>query len=276
MARVAVRWMALGAALLAVGSVAHADETADGLPKLTYRTAYVVGRNTLYLGLLAFEYGFTDRLEIGSDPPSWAARTVIPVLIPNLHVMETILDQGPVTFSVRLAGYWAQLQTHDGSSGSLVATPLSLFGSLRLWDRIWLHGEGTFVYVRALGSGDYTELHFGGGIAGITVQAGAMLECRLTRIFSLTATVRYQVYTGDLAFEGSGSIDPYTTAQVNGRAMEVVSHPWQAIGGVALLWKHIHLVLGAGYGYYFLPGPDIAYPKRTIVPDGNFAVVIPL
>ena len=93
-----------------------------------------------------------------------------------------------------------------------------------------------------------------------------MLEWRLTRIFSLTATGRYQVYTADLAFRGRGNVDPYTTANVNGRAVACSAHPWEAIGGMAFLWKHFHLILGAGYGYYFLPGVNLAYPQKTFVP----------
>ena len=265
MARAAVRRVVLGAALLAIGDPAHADETADGLPKLTYHTAYTAGRKTLNLGLLALEYGITDRLEIGSDPPSWAARAAIPVLIPNLHLMETIMYERPVALSARVAGYWAELKTDDGSSGSLIAlaaVAVRVFsgagsdlvarrGHLRLRARLRVRGSTT-------------ELHFGGAIAGITVQVGGMLECRLTRIFSLTATGRYQVYTGDLAFEGSGrsSIPTRPPRSTDGR-WKSCSHPWQAIGGVAFLWKHIHLVAGAGYGYYFLPGPDIAYPQAN-------------
>jgi hypothetical protein len=151
---------------------------------------------------------------------------------------------------------------------------LSLFASFRLQDRVWLHTEGAYVYARAFGAGDLNQANFGGAVASQTVQLGGMLEFRLTRTFSLTATGRYQVYTADLAFDGSGNVDPFTTVDVNGRAVASVSHPWEAIGGIALLWKHVHLILGAGYGYYFLPGIDLAYPKRTFVPDASLSVVL--
>ncbi|HXT94695.1 MAG TPA: hypothetical protein VN853_00240 [Polyangia bacterium] len=276
MGHATVRWTTLIATLLAAGGAARAAETADGLPKLNYQTAYTVGANTLQLGLLAFNYGLNGHLDIGVDPPYWLARSVIPVLIPNLHVKETVLDQGPVTLSVQVSGYWALLQTTSADSASLIAAPLALFASFRLLDRLWLHGEGDYVYARAFGSGDFNKLHLGGAVASQTVQVGAKLEWRLARIFSLTATGRYQVYTADLAFQASSNVDPYTTASVDGRAMAMVSHPWEAIGGVAFLWEHVHLILGAGYGYYFVPGVAIAYPKRTFVPDGNLAVVIQL
>ena len=276
MARGTVRWIAL-TAILVTATTARAAETADGLPKLDTRTAYTVGAGTLYVGILSFTYGITEHLDIGVDPPEWAARAVIPVLIPNLHIKETILDQGPLTLSVRVAGYWAVLQTTDNNqSASLIVAPVSLFASFRLLDRLWLHGEGAYVYAHAFGSGDFNQLHFGGAVGTQAVQIGAMLEGRLTRIFSLTATGRYQVYTADLAFNASGNIDPYTTATVDGRAVSAVAHPWQLIGGVAFLWNHFHLIAGVGYGYYYLPGVNLAYPQRTFVPDGEIALVFHL
>ena len=142
----------------------------------------------------------------------------------------------PVTVSVRVAGYYANLKTDDNASGSLIAFPLSLFASFRLQDRIWLHTEGAYVYARAFGAGDLDQVHFGGAVATQAVQLGGVLELRLTRIFSLTATGRYQVYTADLAFEGSGNVDPYTTANVNGRAVGGGSAP---LGGDR--WRRLPL-----------------------------------
>jgi hypothetical protein len=276
MSRGTVRWIAL-TAILVTASAARAAETADGLPKLPVRTAYTVGAGTLYLGILAFDYGINNRLDIGVDPPEWAARAVIPVIIPNLHLKETILDEGPLALAVRVAGYLGLLQATDSNqSASVIVAPVSLFASYRLLDRLWIHGEGAYTYVRAFGSGDFNQLHFGGAVASQTVQIGAMLEWRLARIFSLTATGRYQAYTADLAFNASGNIDPYTTATVNGLAVAAVSHPWQAIGGVAVLWTHFQLIAGVGYGYYFLPGVTLGYPAKTIVPDGDIAVVFHL
>jgi hypothetical protein len=261
------------AVLSATGGIARAAE-GDDLPRLDERTAYLLPAHTLKLGLLAFDYAFTDKLTLGSDPPFWAARAAIPIVVPNLHVKELIYAHNPVTVTARVAAYYANLKTDDNASGSLIAFPLSLFASFRLQDRIWLHTEGAYVYARAFGAGDLDQVHFGGAVATQAVQLGGVLELRVTRIFSLTATGRYQVYTADLAFTGSGNVDPYTTANVTGRAVAAVPHPWEAIGGIAVLWKYVHLVLGAGYGYYFLPGLNLAYPQKTIVPDASLAVIL--
>jgi hypothetical protein len=49
-------------------------------------TALTLGGQTLKVGILAFDYGITDRINVGTDPPMYLLRTAEPVLIPNLHV----------------------------------------------------------------------------------------------------------------------------------------------------------------------------------------------
>ena len=85
MDRSKLRWSALVGALLAAEGVARAADgasAADG-PGLDERTAFLVGAHTLKLGILAFEYGFNDKVSLGSDPPFWLARTALPVLDPQ-------------------------------------------------------------------------------------------------------------------------------------------------------------------------------------------------
>jgi hypothetical protein len=124
------------------------------------------------------------------------------------------------------------------------------------------------------GTGDVTKASLDGTTAGSAGQLGLMVQYRLTRIFSLTATGRYQFWVSDLPLSGSSMIDPYTTGSLSGQYVPAVQHPWEAIGGIAVLWHYIHLTLGAGYGYYFVPGLDIANTKKTFVPDANIAVVL--
>lgn len=254
---------------------ADAQSMADEPPRLDERTAHTVGGQQLKLGLLAIEYGITDRVAVGIDPPAWAARAVLPILIPNLHAEVVPIRGDAFALSARVAGYFADLKTEDSASGSLVAVPLSLFASGRLAPRWWLHGEATYLFARAFGSGgDLDNADLNGAVATRAAQLGAMLEYRLTRVVSLTALGRYQVYAGKLVFSGSSELDPYTTAQVDGELTSTNEHPWQAVGGVALLWPAVRIVLGAGYGNYFIPGFTIAIPDRGIVPDLSISVIL--
>ncbi len=243
------------------------------IPQLDERTAYMVGRHTLKLGIVAFEYGIIQRLSIGSDPPVWLLRAFISVLVPNLHVKYQVFDRDPVAVAVLAAGYYANT-TNDNVDGHVVDVPLSLFVSVKVHPRITLHAEGTYVFVRGFGTGNVTRLQLDGATTSRTAQVGLMAQFRLTRIVSLTATGRLQAYTSDLPISGSSSIDPYTSATLSGQLVPAAQHPWELIGGVAVLWRHFHMILGAGYGNYFVPGLDIAAPKRSFVPDASLSVVL--
>lgn len=246
----------------------------DRRRRLDERTAYTLDGGQLKLGLLAIDYGITDFLTVGTDPPAWAARAVLPTLIPNAHVKVAVMDRRALTLSLRAAGYFVDLQGADGAGGTLVAVPLSVFASAPLAPRWVLHGEATYLFAEASGTGNLDNADLDGAIATRQVQLGGMLEYRLTRVVSLTATGRYQVYSGRLALDGTSEIDPFTSARFEAQLEPRVPHPWQALGGAAFIWSRVRLVVGLGYGHYFLPGIGVAIPSRSIVPDFSLAVVL--
>jgi len=243
------------------------------IPLLDERTAFMVGKGTLKLGLLAFEYGIIQRLSVGVDPPEFVIRAFANVLVPNAHVKVQLLDKAPVWVAVLAAIYWAEIQSSD-LSGNLLDVPLTLYVTVQPMERFYVHLEGTYVFARLFGTGSITNADVGGVAAARAVQTGLMLQYRLTRIFSLTATGRVQVHVTDVPFNGSSQIDPLTTATVRGQIVPGVQYPWEVIGGVAVLWKYFHLIAGVGYGNYFVPGLDVANPKKTVVPDLSLSVVL--
>ena len=161
------------------------------IPEIDERTAYMTGKHTLKLGILAFEYGILQQLSIGTAPPAWVLRSIIDVLVPNLHLKFQILDRDPVAVAVLAAAYYADISRSD-ANGNLFAVPLSLFVSVKVHPRITLHAEGTYVYASVTGTGDITKASLDGATAANAGQVGLMVQYRLTRIFSLTATGRYQ------------------------------------------------------------------------------------
>jgi len=249
-----------------------APKPEEQIPRLDERTAFMVGRNTVKLGILAFEYGILRQLSIGTDPPAWAARAVMDVFIPNFHVKFQFLERDPIWLALKVAGYYARLDKNS-VDGHLIDVPISLFATAKAHSRFHVHGEATYIFARVQGTGDLSKAQFNGGAPIRAGQLGLMLQYRLTRIFSLTATGRYQVYVADIPFDASSQIDPYTTATMTGQLTPGVRHPWEVIGGIAVLWKHFHMIVGGGYGYYFLPGLNIANTRKTFVPDLSLAVV---
>jgi hypothetical protein len=252
------------AAALLVSIGASTTAAADELPRLDERTAVMLGAKRLKIGVPSLDYGIIEQLSVGSDPPVWAARAFLPVFIPNLHLKVSVFQHPPVLLAVQGALYYVALQEEGSASGSMFVVPASLFASFRLHQRVWLHSELTYIWVTASGAGDINEAGLNGQAATRAGQAGSILELRLTRIFSVTALGRYQFYSGPLAFQGT----------INGQAAQRVDHPWEAIAGVAFLWQNFHLIVGVGYGYYFVPGIDLPYPSRGFVPDGSLSFVL--
>lgn len=245
----------------------------DDLPRIDERTAYTIGARQLKLGILTFDYGLTDRISIGSDPVPWLVRAFRPVLIPNLHLKVLAFERGPLAIGVKAGAYYAFI-SGDREQSHLVTVPISLYPSIRLATRVWLHLEATYVFARLLGTGNTDNADLDGAVSTRTAQAGAMFELRLTRILSIVAVGRYQFYAGPLVFGGSSVLDPSTTVRVDGELRPRVERPWEAIAGIAVLWPHVRLGLGAGYGYYFIPGMDIALPQLRFIPDASLAIVL--
>jgi hypothetical protein len=250
-----------------------AAEASDERPRLEERTAFSIGGGELKLGLLSIEYGVFERLAIGIDPPAWAARAVLPIWVPNVHAEVGIIQSQTLALSFKVAGYFADIGTDD-APGTLLALPLSVFASTELAPRWWLHGEATYLFADASGTGDFDDAELNGAVTARSAQAAATLELQLGPVVSLTLLGRYQFYTGPLLFEGTTQPDAFTSVRIEGEMAPHVEHPWQVIPGVAFLWTHVRLTVGVGYGNYFIPGIGMAMPDRTIVPDLSFAVVL--
>src|SRR5262249_21629670 len=136
-------------ALIFVVMCNTATAAADDLPRLDERTAFMIGAKRLRIGILAFDYGIIEQVSVGTDPPAWAARAFLPVFIPNLHLKAQILQREPVALALQGAAYYVSLDQQGSASGSLLAFPVSGFGSFRLHQRVWLHGELTYIFVNA-------------------------------------------------------------------------------------------------------------------------------
>jgi hypothetical protein len=231
-------------------------------------TARMIGARRFKLGILAFDYGITDWLSVGTDPPAWAIRSVASVLVPNLHVKGRFLKTSVVEISGQVGAYYTNV-SRDTASGHVAIVPLTLFVSTQILPRLALHLEGSYNWSRAWGSGDVASTDVYGTAIMRTAQVAAMLELRLTRVIHLIARGQYQYYSTPIVFEGDGMLDPYTQATASLEVQQLANNPAMAIGGVALTWKHVGVIAGAGYGHYFVPGSNLALPYEGIVPEGS-------
>ena len=196
----------------------------ENIPRLTERTAFTVGRNTLKIGILAVEYGILRQLSVGSDPPAWAARAAIKVLVPNVHLKYQFLDRDPVWLMVQGAVYYARPDGKQDVNANLFEVPLSLFATVKVHSRVYLHGEGTYIWARLDGSGDLTRVQFNGGAPLRAGQAGLVAQFRVSRIVSLLAVGRYQFYVADIPFERHLDVGPLHDRHGDGAADARRSH----------------------------------------------------
>jgi hypothetical protein len=252
---------------------AEAPPPEKPIVQLDERTAYMVGKHKVKIGLLELEYGILQQLSIGTDTPAWALRAFTNVLLPNLHLKYQVFYQEPVAVTLHVAGYYGDI-SRSGFNGSLLDLPISLFVSVKVHPRITLHAEATYVFSRVFGTGDLTRAQLDGATVVRAGQLGLMAQYQVNHFFSLLATGRYQVYMANLPLSGSAMTDPYTTASLSGQYVPAVKNPWEVIGGAAFLWEYFRLTAGAGYGYYFVPGMDVANNRKTFVPDLSIAVVL--
>ncbi len=248
-----------------VTPVEHPPLVPEQALRLDEGTAYTVGRHKLKLGILAFEFGILEKLSIGTDPPAWAVRAVARVWVPNLHVKYQFWNRGRVAVAGLVGGYVADI-SKGGASGVVFEVPATALVSVICARHLILHPSATYIYAHAVGSGDVTSTTIHGAAAVRAVQTALIAQIPVTDIISLLAVGQVQLYTGDVGFSADKQIDPYTSVTLNATMMPAHQHPWQAVAGAAFLWKHFHLTAGAGYGYYFVPGMQVAVPKQTVVP----------
>lgn len=240
----------------------------DRVNQIDANTARLIGGRRIKLGVLSFDLGLTDWLSIGTDPPAWAVRAVRSPIVPNLHVKLAFLRTDFLALSGQVAGYWADIST-DRASGQLVSVPLSLFATLPIGSRTWLHLEGAYNWLRAFGAGDESKAEIRGSVVARTAQVGAMFEVRVSRVVSLLARGRYQVSASPLVLSGGGAVDAYTDVQLDAQVRLSEPHPAMGIAGVACTWSHVGFIAGGGYGHYFVPGANIALPYQGFVPEAS-------
>jgi hypothetical protein len=238
----------------------------DAVP-IDEHTARLVGARRLKLGILSFEYGLTDWLSFGTDPPEWAVRAFTSILVPNLHVKGQFFHSSAVLVSGE-AGIYAADVNHGTASGWLITVPLTLYVSGRLLPWLWLHLDGAYNFARAWGSGDVESTEVLGAGVARTAQVGAMAELRVNRVVAFLVRGRYQFYESNIVFEGSGMVDAFTQANGSLELEPLVRHPAMVTASIALTWKYVGVIAGAGYGHYFLPGANVALQYEGVVPEG--------
>jgi hypothetical protein len=248
-----------------------------GVPRMDQYTAFTVGKGRLKLGILAFEYGITDRLSVGTDPPMWAARAAVDVLVPNGHVKYTALQHPRLLLTGQLGVYYADVSKFDNAGGSLLVVPLTLWASLpvapKRWPKLWAHLEGVYNWVEGWGTGSVDRIDLAGSVTTEAIQLGAMLEYRLQPRLAFTLRGRVQPWMNPLEITADRQFDPYTRIDVRAELEPRHEHPFAVVAGATYFWKHVHASVGVGYGNYFLYGMNLYSSYQGVIPDASISLL---
>jgi len=266
---------AVAGVALWIGLAARAEArlpTPEEAERVTQGTALTLGGQVFQLGILAFDYGITDRINVGTDPPMYLVRAAEPVLIPNLHLKVIAYRGDRFWLTGQAAVYYASLSKGD-ASGNLFAVPLTAYASQQIDSHWWIHGEVTYNIVWANGTGDLSRTTLGGAAATRAVQLAVTGEYRIRPTIAITLRGSIQVYTSRLALSSSTNPDDFTSIAVDARVDPRDLPPWQVVPAVSFLWQRLRLAAGVGYGNYFLPGMQVPLTKRSWVPEASVALV---
>ena len=112
---------------------------------------------------------------------------------------------------------------------------------------------------------------------GLGIMGSPMARRLLAAGYPLTVWNRTASRAEPLQAEGASvAASPAEAVREAGVVITMLADPAavrEVIGGIAVLWKHFHMIVGGGYGYYFIPGMNIANTSKTFVPDLSLAVV---
>jgi len=246
--------------------------TPEEAERVTEGTALTLGGQVLQIGILAFDYGITDRIEVGTDPPMYLLRTASSVLVPNLHLKVVAYRSDRLWLSAQVAAYYATV-SKGTASGNIWTVPVGAYASYQIASQWWIHGEVNYNIIWGSGDGNLTEATLGGAMASRAVQLTAIGEYRIRPTIAITLRGRIQVYTSRLAFSGTANPDDFTSVSVDARINPRVDHPWEIVPAVNFLWQRFRLTAGVGYGNYFLPGMQVPLTKQSVVPELSAALV---
>ena len=234
--------------------------------RLTYGSAYTLGKDTIALGLYTAQYGAFRHFDLGTYILPWFLRVANFGVKWQIPVTDTI-DIAPQLYSFRLD---VQKLNPDSPPLVIVAVPFDVTGSWRINDKHTLSLSAVYTWNHLEGTFDQEALK--GAAAVSNFQLVSTWEFRWTKVTALLLRLRYLAYQWQPTASASYVLHPdeYTTVEVYGDARFDaldVRNAWSLIPGVAWSWETFNLRVGLGYGNYNVPGVNFVLPRKTLCPE---------
>lgn len=251
------------ALLCALASPAHARHTDK--ERITDQTAYTFGKNQIQLGLWQAGYGILDNLDVFSYTLPWLLQTA------NIHTKYRFYDTGKWSFSGRVGVFRLDFQdfSPDAPPATFTIIPFHLGASYQASSAWTFSAETVYTSNRLEGQVDVGDLR--GSAAVTNLQLTATAEWRWSETFAIVTHARA------LAFQDTNAAanfvyqpDDYTTVEVYGAAetdLLDVQGAWSIVPSAFWSWDTFNLRAGLGYGNFNIPGFNIVFIQRSVIPE---------
>lgn len=264
---VTARWVAAlwacGVALLLAAAPAHARHTDK--ERVTDQTAYTLGEYQIQVGLWQAGFGILDNLDVFSYTIPWIIRTG------NVHTKYRFYDTGDWSFSGRIGIFRLDFQdfSPDAPPSTFTIVPFHLGASYR-YSPSWTFSAES-VYTSNILDGQLDTDALRGSAAVTNLQLTATVEWRWSETFALITHMRTLVFQ-DTSAAANVILRPddYTTVEVYG-AVESdvldVQGAWSIVPSAFWSWDTFNLRAGLGYGNFNIPGFNIVFIQRSVIPE---------
>ena len=274
----APRWAAYAGpliSLLAAQPVAAYHEPGQ---EWTDRSAYALRAGEFSLGLRHWAAGIVDQVNVGVNPILWAVGPFFGTVVPNadLKVRDWFHERIAVSASfglVYLDGtkLLDSVAKDQGAHGNLLSWNGKVTSSLLMSDALTAHLELNYVYAHVTGGS--REVSFDGATIMSSLRMSALIEWRLTRVVALRVAAGTLLYRQAPAVTVSYQPDPRTMVDGElhaGRPAPIGA--CQVLPAIALSGANVNFLVGAGYGYQWLPVLGLVLPHPGLVVDFDLFV----
>ena len=244
----------------------------------TDRTAYTLRQGELSAGLRQFAVGVFDELTLSTNPFVWVAGAIFGTAIPNLEIKLRDWFEGPLTTAVSIGFVYLNgsklldpIDPGKNVEAQLATLTGSIVGSVQL-SAAW-SGSLELTYAELASAGDSQGAFVAGTAALSSLRLGALAEWRLSRLVALRMSALMLLYRKAPDVRVEVAVNDRTTVDGELRIGEVArAGAWQLLPAIALSGANVNFLIGAGYGYQWLPIGGLVLANPGLALDFDFFV----
>lgn len=244
---------------------------------ITSSNAYTLRAREFSLGLVRWDFGILDEVTIGTLPALWFTGPWLGAPIPNGYVKVRDWVHGPVAVSVQ-AGFLfldgdtlVRSASRQNDRADLFVLNTAVAATWRSRKSYSLGMSLAFSRVDLAGSSESASVD--GTIVSDTFRISPFAEWRFSRVVALqlnaTVLAWHREPSARVFFRPSESVTVDADLNYSDAAPNGAYAVWPAL---ACSFRHVNFLVGAGYGYRWVPIVDVMFNRRGLVLALDFHV----